>query len=181
LIRLRKSRRRGARLHRIGIPRKCEVLLKSQLITSYRSGGQLWRKFTLVTSTSGSRRRAEGARIAIIRASGAGKSSLADLLVRFRDPTSGEICLRGKPLPHLASDVIRSRIAIVGQSPHLFLINRRRQSAPGASAGDARRPVVRVGHSGASRKRSALCRTGWIRISASLERGCREDRPGAWP
>ena len=62
----------------------------------------------------------EGARVAIIGASGAGKSSLADLLVRFRDPTSGEIRLGGEPLPHLASDVIRSRIAVVGQSSHLF-------------------------------------------------------------
>ena len=62
----------------------------------------------------------EGARIAIIGASGAGKSSIADLLVRFRDPTGGEIRLGGEPLPQLAMDSIRSRIVIVGQSPHLF-------------------------------------------------------------
>lgn len=62
----------------------------------------------------------EGARIALIGASGAGKSSIADLLVRFRDPTSGEIRLGGAPLPHLTMESIRSRIVIVGQSPHLF-------------------------------------------------------------
>jgi ATP-binding cassette subfamily C protein CydC len=62
----------------------------------------------------------EGARIALIGASGAGKSSIADLLVRFRDPTSGEIRLGGEPLPHLTMEAIRSRIVIVGQSPHLF-------------------------------------------------------------
>ena len=62
----------------------------------------------------------EGARIAIIGASGAGKSRIADLLVRFRDPTGGEIRLGGEPLPQLAMDSIRSRIVIVGQSPHLF-------------------------------------------------------------
>jgi len=62
----------------------------------------------------------EGARIAIIGASGAGKSSIADLLVRFRDPTSGEITLGGEALPHLTMDAIRSRIVIVSQSPHLF-------------------------------------------------------------
>jgi ATP-binding cassette subfamily C protein CydC len=62
----------------------------------------------------------EGARIALIGASGAGKSSIADLLVRFRDPTSGEIRLGGEPLPQLTMESIRSRIVIVGQSPHLF-------------------------------------------------------------
>jgi len=63
---------------------------------------------------------AEGARIALMGASGAGKSSLADLLLRFRDPTHGEIRLGGAPLPDLAMDDIRSRICVVTQSPHLF-------------------------------------------------------------
>ena len=62
----------------------------------------------------------EGARIALIGASGAGKSSVADLLVRFRDPTGGEIRLGGEALRRLAMDDIRSRIVVVGQSPHLF-------------------------------------------------------------
>ena len=62
----------------------------------------------------------EGARIAIIGASGAGKSSIADLLIRFRDPTSGEIRLGGEPLPQLTMDSVRSRIVNIGQSPHLF-------------------------------------------------------------
>jgi ATP-binding cassette subfamily C protein CydC len=39
----------------------------------------------------------EGARVALIGASGAGKSSIAELLVRFRDPTGGEIRLAAKP------------------------------------------------------------------------------------
>lgn len=62
----------------------------------------------------------EGARVALIGASGAGKSSIADLLVRFRDPTDGEIRLGGEALPRLAMDDIRSNITIVAQSSHLF-------------------------------------------------------------
>ena len=62
----------------------------------------------------------QGARVALIGASGAGKSSVADLLVRFRDPTAGQIRLGGEILNRLAMDDIRSRIAVVGQSPHLF-------------------------------------------------------------
>lgn len=61
-----------------------------------------------------------GAHVAIIGESGAGKSSLLDLLVRFRDPTSGDILLGGAPLRNLSGDFIRSRIAVVGQAPHVF-------------------------------------------------------------
>lgn len=62
----------------------------------------------------------QGRRVAIIGASGAGKSSLADLLVRFCDPSAGEIRLGGVPLSALDFETIRSRIALVGQSAHLF-------------------------------------------------------------
>jgi ATP-binding cassette, subfamily C, bacterial CydC len=65
----------------------------------------------------------EGGRIAIIGASGAGKSSLADLLVRFRDPDEGVILLGGVSLGNLPGDFIRSQIAVVRQSPHVFAAN----------------------------------------------------------
>ena len=62
----------------------------------------------------------EGARVALVGASGAGKSSLADLLMRFRDPDRGEISLGGVPLKKLSSRAIRARIVLVRQAPHLF-------------------------------------------------------------
>ncbi len=62
----------------------------------------------------------EGARVAFVGASGAGKSSLADLLVRFRDPSQGEIRLGGVALQNLSGRFLRSRIVVVRQDPHLF-------------------------------------------------------------
>ncbi|MBB4196679.1 thiol reductant ABC exporter subunit CydC [Rhodoblastus sphagnicola] len=62
----------------------------------------------------------EGARIAFVGASGAGKSSLADLLMRFRDPSQGEIRLGGVALKKLSGRLLHSRIVVVRQNPHLF-------------------------------------------------------------
>jgi ATP-binding cassette subfamily C protein CydC len=61
-----------------------------------------------------------GTRLAIVGASGAGKSSLAELLVRFRDPDAGTIRLGGRDLRTLALDTVRARVALVPQQPHLF-------------------------------------------------------------
>lgn len=63
---------------------------------------------------------AEGEHVAIVGASGAGKSSLVDLIVRFRDPTAGEIRLGGVPLGEIGLDALRRRFAVVAQDPHLF-------------------------------------------------------------
>lgn len=62
----------------------------------------------------------EGARLAIVGASGAGKSSLVDLLLRFLAPTEGEIHIGGSRLNQLSSEDLRTRFAVVPQSPHLF-------------------------------------------------------------
>lgn len=61
-----------------------------------------------------------GSHVALIGESGAGKSSLAGLLVRLRDPDAGEIRLGGLPLtaPSLAD--LRRVIGVVPQKPHLF-------------------------------------------------------------
>ncbi len=62
----------------------------------------------------------EGTHVAIVGASGAGKSSLVDLLVRFVAPTRGEIRFGGVPLGDLSTEALRSRFAVVSQDPHLF-------------------------------------------------------------
>ena len=62
----------------------------------------------------------EGAQIGVVGASGAGKSSLIELLVRFRDPDSGEIRIEGVPLPEIMTDALRACFAVAPQRPHLF-------------------------------------------------------------
>ncbi len=58
--------------------------------------------------------------LAIVGASGAGKTSLLQLLLRFRDHDDGEISLGGKPLKRLNSNAVRGRIASLSQHSHLF-------------------------------------------------------------
>jgi len=62
----------------------------------------------------------EGTRVALVGPSGAGKSSLVETLVRFRDPTKGEIRVGGIPLTAMKLDDTRGRFAVAPQSPHIF-------------------------------------------------------------
>ncbi|CAN7395037.1 thiol reductant ABC exporter subunit CydC [Trinickia sp. LjRoot230] len=60
------------------------------------------------------------ASIAVIGASGAGKSSLANVLLRFWDYQRGSIRLGGAELRACAGEAIRARIAVVSQDTYLF-------------------------------------------------------------
>ncbi len=57
---------------------------------------------------------------ALVGRSGAGKSSLINLLCRFRDPTEGRISVDGTDLRALDLAVWRERIALVSQDVHIF-------------------------------------------------------------
>ncbi len=58
--------------------------------------------------------------VALVGPSGAGKSSLVSLLLRFMEPSGGEIVVDGQSLAGLAEREWRSRVAWVPQTPHLF-------------------------------------------------------------
>jgi ABC-type multidrug transport system fused ATPase/permease subunit len=61
-----------------------------------------------------------GATVALVGPSGAGKTTIANLLLRFWDPDAGAITLDGIDLRTLALDGLRGRIALVAQDTYLF-------------------------------------------------------------
>ncbi|GGX79945.1 thiol reductant ABC exporter subunit CydC [Litchfieldella qijiaojingensis] len=61
-----------------------------------------------------------GERVALLGASGAGKSSVAMLLTRLQDPSRGRVTLNGVDLRELSLEALRSRIACLTQSTELF-------------------------------------------------------------
>jgi thiol reductant ABC exporter CydC subunit len=65
-------------------------------------------------------RLAPGRRVALVGASGAGKTTLASLLVRFRDPDGGKVTLGGTDLRELAQREVRQAVRLAGQDAYLF-------------------------------------------------------------
>jgi ATP-binding cassette, subfamily B, bacterial len=61
-----------------------------------------------------------GQTVALVGETGAGKSTVARLLARFWDPTSGRITLDGVDLRHLADAELRRAVVIVTQEGFLF-------------------------------------------------------------
>lgn len=57
---------------------------------------------------------------AIVGPSGVGKSTIADLILRFYDPQSGAVKLDGRDLRDLRLSDLRRAVALVDQSPFLF-------------------------------------------------------------
>ncbi len=80
---------------------------------------------------------AAGARVAIVGASGAGKSSLLGALQKFYPLQQGQIRFGGQPLAALQGDVLRRQIAVIAQQTTLFNLSLRDNltlAAPEATA-----------------------------------------------
>ena len=77
--------------------------------------------------------------VALVGPSGAGKTSIANLLCRFYDPISGQITVDGHDLRQVTTASLRSQIAVVLQDTFLFNCSIRENLAygnPGASDED---------------------------------------------
>lgn len=62
----------------------------------------------------------KGKTIALVGPSGGGKSTLADLVPRFYDPSAGQILIDGIDLRELSTEALRSQLGIVTQESILF-------------------------------------------------------------
>lgn len=61
-----------------------------------------------------------GTSVAVVGATGSGKTTLAKLVARFMDPTSGSVLLDGVDLRRIASADLRRRVVLVPQEGFLF-------------------------------------------------------------
>ena len=79
---------------------------------------------------------APGETVALVGSSGAGKSTVFQLLLRYYDPQSGRITLDGTPLAALSLEALRARIGLVPQDAVIFsasALENIRYGRPGAS------------------------------------------------
>ncbi|OJW23221.1 MAG: ABC transporter [Rhodospirillales bacterium 69-11] len=88
-----------------------------------------------------------GSTVALVGPSGAGKTTIANLLLRFWDPDQGRIRLDGIDLRDLTLDGLRGRIALVAQDTYLFndtLEANVRLARPDATEAELRQALARA-------------------------------------
>ena len=79
---------------------------------SYDSGTPVIKDFSLTVPT--------GKKVALVGATGSGKTTIVNLLMRFYDIDSGEICINEQNIQDVARESLRQNIAIVLQDTVLF-------------------------------------------------------------
>jgi ABC-type multidrug transport system fused ATPase/permease subunit len=80
-----------------------------------------------------------GTTVALVGPTGCGKSTLLNLLLRFYDPSAGEIRIDGIPIQHLDEGDLRRQIGIVPQDAVMFrasLADNIRYGTPSATMAD---------------------------------------------
>jgi len=89
-----------------------------------------------------------GQTVALVGATGAGKSTLARLAARFYDPVAGEVRLDGVPLDRLTDDDLRRSVVMVTQESFLFsgsIADNIAFGRPGATSGEIEAAARAIG------------------------------------
>ncbi|MDX2562074.1 ABC transporter ATP-binding protein [Streptomyces sp. TX20-6-3] len=89
-----------------------------------------------------------GERVALVGASGAGKTTLAKLIAGVHSPTGGSIALGGVDARELGPAGVRQAVALISQEVHVFagtLADDLRLARPGAAEEELRAALDRVG------------------------------------
>ncbi|MFI7118875.1 ABC transporter ATP-binding protein [Amycolatopsis sp. NPDC049868] len=92
-----------------------------------------------------------GERVALVGASGAGKTTLAKLIAGIHTPASGTVSVGGIPLDELGPSATRRAVALISQEVHVFagsLADDLRLARPAASDADLLAALEKVGARG---------------------------------
>ena len=88
-----------------------------------------------------------GRRVALVGPSGAGKTTVTNLLFRFLDPESGRVTIAGENVRSYRQEDVRATFALAGQEAHLFDSSIRenlRIGRPGAGDGELEDALARA-------------------------------------
>jgi ABC-type multidrug transport system fused ATPase/permease subunit len=88
-----------------------------------------------------------GRRVALVGESGAGKTTVVNLLFRFLDPESGRVTVGGRDAREMRQEDLRRTFALAGQEAHVFNSTIRENlllAQPAATEGDLARVLQRA-------------------------------------
>jgi len=103
---------RDSRIGPDGLPMEIGAIEFRDVTFRYASGPVVLQDFNLTVGV--------GETIALVGASGGGKSTIVSLVCRFYEPTSGQILLNGTDYRDRPLGWLQSQLGIVLQTPHLF-------------------------------------------------------------
>ena len=118
-----------------------------------------------------------GTCLAVVGPSGGGKSTIADLLLRFLDPDGGAVRLDGRDLRTLRLRDLRARVALVEQEPAVFhasIADNIRYARPEATGGEVRAAADAAGLAGLLARLPEGCATVVGERGAALSAGERQ-------
>jgi thiol reductant ABC exporter CydC subunit len=97
----------------VALPSQPAVVALERVSVRYRANGDL-------VLDSFDLRLEPGGRLALVGESGAGKTTVTRLLLRFLDPESGRVTIGGRDVRAMRQEDVRRTFALAGQEAHIF-------------------------------------------------------------